>query len=85
MRSAELALGFDAGLDESSVPAAGAFAVRVASSGCNVSAVAVASQGIVTLTLASAVTAGEAVDGGLHAAVVGEAARRGRRGGGVRG
>ena len=56
----ELALRFDKGLDESSVPAASAFAVSVAGSARGVSAVSVR-QDLVTLTLASAVTSGEAV------------------------
>ena len=56
----ELALRFDSGLDESSVPAASAFAVSVAGSARGVSAVSVR-QDLVTLTLASAVSSGEAV------------------------
>ena len=56
----ELALRFDKGLDESSVPAASAFAVSVAGSARGVSAVSVR-QDLVTLTLASAVSSGEAV------------------------
>ena len=60
VNGAELALRFDKGLDESSVPAASAFAVSVAGSARGVSAVSV-QQNLVTLTLASAVTAGETV------------------------
>ncbi|MDE2914099.1 MAG: fibronectin type III domain-containing protein [Paracoccaceae bacterium] len=60
VNAAELALRFDASLDETSVPAASAFAVSVAGSARSVSAVAV-SQSTVTLTLASAVSSGEAV------------------------
>ena len=60
VNGAELALRFDKGLDESSVPAASAFAVSVAGSARGVSAVSVR-QDLVTLTLASAVTSGEAV------------------------
>ena len=56
----ELALRFDKGLDESSVPAASAFAVSVAGSARGVSSVSVR-QDLVTLTLASAVSAGETV------------------------
>ena len=57
---AELALRFDGALDETSAPAAGAFAAAVAGSARSVSAVAVSGQ-TVTLTLAEAVAAGEAV------------------------
>ena len=57
---AELALRFDKGLDESSVPSASAFAVSVAGSARSVSSVTVR-QDLVTLTLASAVSAGETV------------------------
>ena len=60
VNGSELALRFEAPLDESSVPAAGAFAVSVAGSARTVSAVAV-SQATVTLTLAEAVTSGQAV------------------------
>ncbi len=60
VNAAELALRFDASLDESSVPAGSAFSVSVAGASRAVSAVAV-SQETVTLTLASAVTSGEAV------------------------
>ena len=60
VNGAELALRFDAALDESSVPAASAFAVSVAGSARAVSSVVV-SQDTVTLTLASAVAAGETV------------------------
>ena len=60
VNAAELALRFDAALDESSVPGGGAFAVSVAGSARTVSAVAV-SQATVTLTLAEAVTSGQAV------------------------
>ena len=56
----ELALRFDKGLDESSVPAASAFSVSVAGAARGVSAVSVR-QDLVTLTLASAVSSGEAV------------------------
>ena len=60
VNAAELALRFDAALDESSVPAGGAFAVSVADASRAVSAVSV-SQETVTLTLASAVTSDEVV------------------------
>ena len=60
VNAAELALRFDASLDESSVPAGSAFSVSVAGASRAVSAVAV-SQETVTLTLASAVSSGEAV------------------------
>ena len=60
VNGAELALRFDKGLDESSVPAASAFSVSVAGAARGVSSVAVR-QDLVTLTLASAVSAGEAV------------------------
>ena len=55
-----LVLTFDAALDESSVPAADAFTVQADSAGRTVSAVAVAGR-TVTLTLARAAIAGEAV------------------------
>ncbi len=57
---AVLALRFDAPLDGSSVPAASAFAVSVAGDARDVSEVAV-DRDTVTLTLASAVSAGETV------------------------
>ena len=57
---AELALRFDSGLDETSLPAAGAFSVSVAGAPRAVSSVSV-SQDLVTLTLAEPVSAGEAV------------------------
>ncbi|MYE59264.1 MAG: hypothetical protein F4X35_06765, partial [Alphaproteobacteria bacterium] len=60
VRGAELALRFDKALDESSVPAGSAFAVSVAGSARSVSSVSVR-QDLVTLTLASAVSAGESV------------------------
>ena len=60
VNGAELALRFDAALDESSVPAGSAFAVSVAGASRAVSAVAV-SQETVTLTLGEAVTPGEVV------------------------
>ena len=60
VNGAELALRFDAVLDESSAPAGSAFAVSVAGAARTVSAVSV-SQETATLTLASAVTSGEAV------------------------
>ena len=60
VNGAELALRFDAALDGSSAPPASAFAVAVAGSARGVSSVAV-SQDLVTLTLAEAVAAGEAV------------------------
>ena len=63
VNGAELALRFDAGLDESSVPAASAFAVSVAGASRSVSSVTV-SQDLVTLTLAEAVASGEAVTAG---------------------
>ena len=60
VNGAELALRFDAGLDESSVPAASAFAVSVAGASRSVSSVTVSGE-TVTLTLAEAVASGEAV------------------------
>ena len=60
VNGAELALRFDKGLDESSVPAASAFAVSVAGSARSVSAVTV-SVDLVALTLSQAVTSGEEV------------------------
>ena len=60
VNGAELALRFDKGLDESSVPAVSAFSVSVAGAARAVSAVSVR-QDLVTLTLASAVSSGEAV------------------------
>ena len=60
VNGAEMALRFDAALDESSVPAGSAFAVSVAGAPRTVSGVSV-SQATVTLTLASAVTSGQAV------------------------
>ena len=60
VNGAELALRFDAELDESSVPSASAFAVSVGGSARSVSAVAVR-QDLVTLTLAEAVEAGDSV------------------------
>ena len=60
VNGAELALRFDAGLDESSVPAASAFPVSVAGASRAVSSVAVSGE-TVTLTLAEAVASGEAV------------------------
>ena len=60
VNGSELALRFDALLDESSVPAGSAFAVSVAGSAHSVSDVSV-SQATVTLTLASAVTSGQVV------------------------
>ena len=57
---AALSLVYDEALDPGSVPAAGAFAVTVAGAARAVSSVAVAGS-TVTLTLASAVTDGEAV------------------------
>ncbi len=60
VNGAELALRFDAALDESSVPAGSAFAVSAAGAARAVSAVAV-SRETVTLTLAQAVPPGAAV------------------------
>ncbi len=60
VNGAELALRFDQGLDETSLPAAAAFSVSVAGAPRAVSSVSV-SQDLVTLTLGSAVSAGEAV------------------------
>ena len=57
---AELALRFDKALDESSTPSASAFSVSVAGTARAVSSVSVSGD-LVTLTLASAVTAGETV------------------------
>ena len=60
VNGAELALRFDKGLDESSAPSASAFSVAVAGAARAVSSVAVSAD-LVTLTLASAVSSGEAV------------------------
>ena len=60
VRGAEMALRFDASLDESSAPAGSAFPVSVAGAARGVSSVSVR-QDTVMLTLASAVSAGEAV------------------------
>ena len=60
VNGAELALRFDAPLDESSAPAGSAFAVSVAGAARTVSAVSV-SRDTATLTLASAAASGEAV------------------------
>ena len=60
VNGAELALRFDAALDESSVPAGSAFAVSVAGASRSVSAVSVSLE-TVTLTLGEAVTPGEVV------------------------
>ncbi|MDE2791315.1 MAG: SwmB domain-containing protein, partial [Paracoccaceae bacterium] len=60
VNAAEMALRFDATLDESSVPGGSAFSVSVAGTARGVSNVSV-SQETVTLTLASAVSSGEAV------------------------
>lgn len=63
VHASELALRFDATLDENSVPATAAFSVVVAGSSRDVSALAV-SQDTVTLTLLSAVSSGEIVSVG---------------------
>ena len=76
VRGAEMALRFDAALDESSVPAAAAFAVSVAGSAQSVSSVSV-SQFLVTLTLASAVTSGQAVTVGYTPPASGKLRARG--------
>ena len=76
VRGAELALRFDAALDESPAPAASAFAVRVAGAARTVSAVAVR-QDLVTLTLGAAVTAGEAVTVGYTPPASGRLRRAG--------
>ena len=60
VNGAVLGMSFDMPLDPSSVPAASAFSVKVAGGSRAVSAVSV-SQATVTLTLASAVSPGEAV------------------------
>ena len=60
VRGAELALRFEKGLDETSVPAAAAFSVSVAGSPRSVSSVSVR-QDLVTLTLSPPVSAGETV------------------------
>ena len=60
VNAAELALRFDKALDESSAPAGSAFSVSVAGAARDVTAVSVR-QDLVTLTLASAVSAGETV------------------------
>ena len=60
VNGAEMALRFDAALDESSAPAGSAFAVSVAGASRTVSAVSVSGE-TVTLTLASAAASGEAV------------------------
>ena len=60
VNGAELALRFDQGLDETSLPAAAAFSVSVAGAPRAVSSVGV-SQDLVTLTLAEPVSSGEAV------------------------
>ena len=57
---AELALRFDKALDETSTPSASAFSVEVAGAARAVSSVSVSAD-LVTLTLASAVSAGETV------------------------
>ena len=71
VNGAELALRFDKALDESSVPPASAFAVSVAGSVRSVSSVSVR-QDLVSLTLASAVSAGEAVTVGYTPPTGGE-------------
>ena len=60
---AELALRFDAALDEASVPAASAFSVSVAGAARAVSSVTVSGE-TVTLTLAEAAASGETVTAG---------------------
>ena len=60
VNGAQMLLSFDASLDESSVPAASAFAVSVAGSARSVSAVSVSLDRVI-LTLASVVTSGQVV------------------------
>ena len=74
VNGSELALRFDAALDESSAPSASAFSVSVAGAARAVSSVAVSGD-LVTLTLASAVSAGEAVTLGYAPPAQGPALR----------
>ena len=74
VNGAELALRFDQALDESSAPSASAFPVAVAGAARAVSSVAVSAD-LVTLTLASAVSAGEAVTVGYAPPAEGPALR----------
>ena len=74
VNGAELALRFDKGLDESSAPSASAFSVEVAGAARAVSSVSVSAE-LVTLTLASAVTSGEAVTVGYAPPAEGPALR----------
>ena len=76
VNGAELALRFDAALDGTSVPAASAFAVSVAGAARSVSGVAVSGD-LVTLTLASAVSAGETVTVGYTPPSTGKLRRAG--------
>ena len=71
---AELALRFDKALDESSTPSASAFSVEVAGAARDVSSVSVSAD-LVTLTLASAVSAGETVTLGYAPPAEGPALR----------
>ena len=61
VKGSNLALRFDKGLDELSVPAASAFSVSVAGAARDVTAVSVRPDHLVTLTLASPVSAGDTV------------------------
>ena len=74
VNGAELALRFDKALDESQAPAASAFSVAVAGAARAVSSVAVSGD-LVTLTLASAVSSGEAVTVGYAPPAEGPALR----------
>ena len=76
VNGADLALRFDAPLDESSAPAGSAFAVSVAGAARTVSAVSV-SQDLATLTLASAVASGESVTVGYTPPSTGKLRRAG--------
>ena len=74
VNGAELALRFDKALEESSAPSASAFSVSVAGAARAVSSVAV-QQDLVTLTLVSAVSAGETVTVGYAPPAEGPALR----------
>ena len=76
VNGAELALRFDAVLDESSAPAGSAFAVSVAGAARTVSAVSVSAE-TATLTLASAAASGEAVTVGYTPPSTGKLRRAG--------
>ena len=75
---ASLVLTYDEALDEDSVPPADAFTVTVAGSSRDVDSVAISGMAV-TLTLASAVTSGQTVDGGLRGAAEPAAAGHGRQ------